>query len=393
MTNQKSGFRWVVLLLLFLNIFFCMVTINVIPPVFSEIVKEIPLNKAQMGMVMGFVTLASLIFAPLGGGLGDKIGSRWVVTGAAVIVTAAGALRYYANSAGVLMLCMFFLGAGFAMMLAVMPKSLSMWFPPQDLAKANGICFSALGLGSAVGMGITPGILVPAFNGWRGTTVALACVCLAVGILWSLIYRDRQVPGQQPDHDVDILNNFKRILKIKDIWLISLYYGFIMIALMSVIALLPISLAEKGLPKAAEYASIMLGVSVIFNVVGGILSDKTGKRKPYLIVCALILAVCIPFFILFTGVPLILALVVAGIVLGPTAPIVMTVPVEVKEVGTALAGSALGFILMIGNTGSFVGPVISGILMDVTGAAWTGFVFMAAVVACAALVVIPLGKD
>jgi cyanate permease len=393
MENQKTMYSWVVLILLFLNIFFCLMAVNCMPPLFSEIVKEIPLTKAQMGAVFGAVTLASLFFAPLGGGLSDKIGCRWVLGGGALMVAAGGGLRFFVGGAIELILCMFFIGAGFAVFLAIMPKALSTWFPPQELAKVNGICFSSIGFGGAIAMATAAGFLAPAFNGWRGTTVVLASISLAMGILWVLFYRDRQTVADDQSKKGNILANFKTVLRIKDIWLLALYYGFMMTALMAIIALLPITLEEKGVARSGQLVSILMGTSVIFNIVGGAVSDKVGKRKPFLIVCAIVFGICIPAYLVFTGVPLVLILIFAGAALGPTAPIVMTIPVEIEQIGSSLAGTALGFILMIGNTGSFFGPIIAGTLMDVSGSAWTGFIFMSAVAILAALIVVPLTRE
>ena len=68
------------------------------PPLFSEIKQEIDLTMAQLGMVIGVIPLASLIFAPLGGGLSDKLGARWVFGAGAILVAVAGGLRYFAGS-------------------------------------------------------------------------------------------------------------------------------------------------------------------------------------------------------------------------------------------------------------------------------------------------------
>ena len=40
-----------------------------------------------------------------------------------------------------------------------LPKALAMWFPPKELAMANGICMVSMPLGVTVGMGTAAGIL------------------------------------------------------------------------------------------------------------------------------------------------------------------------------------------------------------------------------------------
>jgi predicted MFS family arabinose efflux permease len=162
-----------------------------------------------------------------------------------------------------------------------------------------------------------------------------------------------------------------------------------MAGLMLVITLLPISLTERGIERCGELVSIMMGMVVVFNIVGGILSDKAGKRKPFLIVSALVIGVCIMVFIKATGLPLIIALVLAGAAIGTIAPIMMAIPVEIEEVGPALTATAVGLIFMVGNTGGSVGPILGGKLIDSYGYA-TGFLTMAAALIIAALCIFPM---
>ena len=134
MEKQQSGFRWLVLGLLFLNIFFAVVCMQCIPALFTEIVEQIPLTKVQMGTVMGVLTFASLFFAPIGGAVSDKIGSRWALGASVLTIALAGALRAYVGSANGLILCMFFIGAGMAVLGPNMPRALGMWFSRKELS-------------------------------------------------------------------------------------------------------------------------------------------------------------------------------------------------------------------------------------------------------------------
>lgn len=390
MENKKSSFRWVVLSLLFFVLFFSVLSMNCIPPLFSEIQQQIPLTKAQMGTVMGMLALASLFFAPIGGALTDKIGCRWSLGGAALLIAGAGACRTFVGSVGELFVCMFFLGAGMAVCGPSIPKALGTWFPPQELAKANGICFSSMGIGGAIAMATAASFMSPAFGGWRGTVVVLGGLCLAMGILWMILYRDKTEGYVQGSKEQNVIGNFKKVLKVKDIWIISIYYGLNMVGLVSIITLLPLTLEENGVTRSGEMVSIMMGTTVVFNILGGVISDKVGKRKPFLILCAVIMGLCIPTFVVFKGAPLVITLIVAGAALGTIAPVMMAIPVELKQIGTALTGTAVGVIFMIGNTGGFFGPVVSGKLMDMTKSPLTGFLFMGVALIISAFVVIPL---
>ena len=390
MEEQTYSFRWVVLALMFLSLFAATIAMQCMPPLFSEITEQIPLTKAQMGTIMGVITLASLFFAPIGGALSDQLGARWAFGIAAIIVALAGGFRYVAGSVNDLIVCMFLIGVGMAMYAPNLPKALGNWFPKKDLAMANGISISGMGIGGAIAMVTAKSVLSPSFGGWRGTMVFLGGLVLLVAILWMVVYRDRPVEGAAQRKKLNVFQNFKDVLKVKDIWLIAIYYGLNMISLLAVVTLLPITLEERGVENAGGMVGIMMGATVVFNVLGGMLSDRVGKRKPFLIICAVVFGLCVLGFANFTGTALIVVLIIAGAAMGTIAPVLMSVPVEMERIGTALVGSAIGFIFMLGNTGGFVGPVVAGRLMDMSDSSLPGFIFIAAALILSAVFIVPL---
>ena len=376
MEENSKIYPWLVLILLFFNILLAFISLYCLPPLFREIMQEIPLTKTQMGIIMGVATIAPIIITPLGGALSDKVGCRWVLGLAAVISSIAGGLRYFSNGALALTIFMFFLGTGAGLFIVLMPKILGTWFPPKRLATVNGICFASVTIGSAIAMGASVRIMSPAFNGWRGTTMALGILSLIAGILWMVFYKDPKTEEEDRVGRPTMAGNFKTVLKVRDVWLFAIFYGLVMSALMANMALLPISLQEKGMSNAGELISIMLVTSLFSKIAGGMVSDKVGKRKIFIVVGTIILSLCTPSFIVFTGSTLVILLFFAGLFSGPVAPAMLTAAVEIKEVGTALAGTAMGFIIMVGTIGGTIGPLVAGMLMDAAGAAWPGFVYM-----------------
>jgi MFS family permease len=387
MSNQRKVYPWIVLAMLFLVTCFGIIAANSMPPLFSEIVKEIPLTKAQMGAVMGVFPVAALFFSIIGGGLSDKIGSRWVIGAAALIVTLAGASRYFATTAAALIACMFFLGAGQAAFMSLGPKVMGAWFPRNRLATVMAIAYTSVTVGTAVALGLSARVLSPAFHGWRNTTLVTAAFCLAGAVAWLLIYRDRQAETGMAGGGTNILRNFKTILKIRDIWLYTMFYALQLAVIMSLLTLLPVTFPERGV--ARELLTISFIVSPLFKIVGAMVSDKLGRRKVFMVLCVIIPSLFIPGFISLTGIPLIMTLIMIGISMGVPPTMMQTAVVEMEQVGTKLAGTALGVITGLGTIGGLLGPVIAGKLMDVSGTTWPGFVFVTVLGVLAGLVVIP----
>ena len=396
MTNGEkvSSFRWVVLALLFLNIFLAFLAGYSMPPLFKEISEQIPLTKAQMGMIMGMLTIPALVASPIGGGISDKVGSRWAFGVSILIVAAGGIARAFVNDPYGLTACMFIMGTGLAVTGPNLPKALGMWFPPKEYAMANGICMISMPLALTLAMGTAAGVLSPLFGGWRNVIIFIGILTGILGILWMIVYRERVVEtAAQKKAKPSIIQNFKTVMNIKDFWWAAFVYAASMLGIMSLFTLLPNSLAERGLSaaKAGALVAIMTGTNAVFKVVGGTLSDRTGKRKIFLFLSNFILGLATILGLSYmTGTPLIIALVIAGGAMGSIAPIFMVFLVEIKGIGPALAGTSVGLIFMLGNVFGFVGPVVSGKLMDVTGAQWPAFVFMGVAFLIAAFGILPV---
>ena len=94
--------------------------------------------------------------------------------------------------------------------------------------------------------------------------------------------------------------------------------------------------------------------------------------------------------LIFSGPLLVICLIIAGAAAGPFVPVSTAMPVEIPKIGPVLAGTALGILFMIGNSGGFLGPIITGWLMDTTGSAWSGFTFVALLLLIAPLFLIKL---
>jgi MFS family permease len=241
-----------------------------------------------------------------------------------------------------------------------------------------------------VAMGTAAGHLSPAFGGWRGAMVGLGVCSLAMVLLWVLFYKEGGDDSAAMDQQQNLADNFKKVFKNREIIFMAAFWGFFMMAMMGLLTLLPVVLEERGIPRSGQLVSIMMGASVIFNIVGGMLSDKVGKRKPFLIYPALFAAICVPFFVVFSGGLLVIVLIIVGACIGTFAPIIFTIPVEMDQIGTELSGTAAGVILMLGNTGGFIGPALAGKLMDMTGTMWPGFIFIAAALFIAGICIFPV---
>ena len=173
--------------------------------------------------------------------------------------------------------------------------------------------------------------------------------------------------------------------------MLSLFYFCCVAALFSVLGLLPKVLSDRGIAQPGLYASVLTAAMVVFNILGGLLSDRFGRGK-ILTVSVLVFGAVVPGILLASGLPLIACLFVAGAAAGPIIPVTTAIPVEMPSIGPASAGTALGILFMIGNLGGFFGPMFVGWTIETLGSPWAGFSIVIVLLFVAPLFLRSMGK-
>ena len=157
----------------------------------------------------------------------------------------------------------------------------------------------------------------------------------------------------------------------------------------SILSLLPVSFHERGIVRSGEFVALLFISSPAFKILGSMLSDALGKRKVFVLIGMFAGAAAIPGFVGLTGAPLVGALLILGYTIGVPGTMIHTAVIEHSEIGPGLAGSAVGFMMMLGNVGGLLGPIAAGRLMDVSGSTLPSFLFMSALCVASALIILP----
>lgn len=380
---QQKRYAWLTLVLIFAVFGSGIFSLDVMPPLFLEISSDFTMTNTEMGATISAFHLASPIFTPIGGLLVDRYGPRRVLTFALILLSIASFGRSMADSALQLSVVMFFMGVGFASFGPNVPKVLGAVFPQEQLARVNGLVFSGVGLANALALGMASTVLLPTLGSWQAVMQFTAAITLLLAVLWFSHMRKFNTFGNFAQNlsvvesvesgGQTVKEIVKHIIKVKDLWGVAIFFAMPAFGYWGLLSQLPPVLGQRGIEEPGLMVATMTGTSVFANILGGYISDKLGRRKIVLMVCAIGLGVTLPLAILVEGPAIYVVMVLSGLFFGPIVPIALTIPVELPEIGTKYAGSALGFVFMIGNLGSILGPLCLGYLLDVTGSPATSF--------------------
>ncbi|MBI3355373.1 MAG: MFS transporter [Nitrospirae bacterium] len=195
--------RWLILGLLFaISVVTYIDRVN-ISVTARQMMPALGLTDQQMGLVFSAFIIGYALFQIPGGWLGDRWGTRIVLTiallwwscfTALTAMAATSSLAGPLGIVGVLALVRFLLGIGEAVALPNFNRAVTDWLPAHERGLGIGVAIGGIGLGSAVTPPMTAWIMVN--YGWQTAFYLSAALGIGLAAVWWLLARDR--PADHP---------------------------------------------------------------------------------------------------------------------------------------------------------------------------------------------------
>jgi MFS family permease len=344
---------------------------------------ELGLSHTQYTLIFTAPLMMGIWCAVTAGAAADRFGIRRVVGIAVFLGGAAGLARAFAPNFGVMFAVMCLLGLAVYGATPNLPKLVGIWFPPRQAGLAAGFYTTAIGLGLTLGL-----LTGPLFPDWRAAFTYIGIATLVVAFLW--VFLARSAPKGVEIKMPPMIAGIKRSLRSRNILLTCAVYFLFMGTVISFSGNFPEALEfihNLSPATAGALASLLTGAGIIGNLATPNLSDRIGLRKPFIYGAIIAISVC-PFFAwqLAPSAATWVLIFLGGIGVGSLPPIVLTLPLELPEIGREHVGGATGLILSVGSLGGFTVPlfVISPIMAAGTSEAYsTGFLVIMLLIAAA----------
>jgi len=284
--------------------------LRVIPAVMvSELMQTFAVSASGLGLLTAFYLYA---YAPMQlpvGMLMDRFGARRLLTFAAFICAAGSIMFGVSHSLNIASFGRLLMGAGSAFAFVGVVYVCSHWFEAKRLALLVGLANSLGMLGAASGQG--PLSYVVDHIGWRQMWIYLGIfgLLLAVIIYFAIKKEPKSAPAGQVAHESTngILRKLKIVSSNPQSWInsvIALLFYATTVAFAGLWAV-PFLMRVYGLPKeVAGFASSMIFIGwIVGGPLIGHFSDHIGKRKPMLLMFALICLGAMVGILLFNSMP------------------------------------------------------------------------------------------
>jgi MFS transporter, AAHS family, 3-hydroxyphenylpropionic acid transporter len=365
--NKIVGYSWVVFaVVLCAQSTSLGLAMTCIPPFFTTIAREMNLTSTQVGAAWGMIGLGALLFSVLGGLISDRFGVRWTGSVGLLLLAAGGAMRGLARDYQEFTVAMFLFGAAMGLTRPNLPRALSQWFPRNRLGTVNGLSAAGSSLGAAIAMGLSVSTISPAVGGWRNIATILGGLTFLLAIAWIVLVKERLGARSAPKLTT-VIQGFGLVLRSKTVWMLSIAAFLLFGHSYSWSSHIP-GFFEVKYGMTSAVAGKIVSITLFSGVFAGILlptlSDRIGSRKPAILLACIAGGLCNLLQGSFLGPTLMVILLIMPFGVGTIAPLLLTIPFELKELTPSVAGAAIGMIMTFQNLGIFVYPTISGKLID-----------------------------
>ncbi len=360
--NNGSRYGWCIINLGGLtNLFAVGIPLMCMPVLFNEISNELDLSLVQLGAAWGMGGLGNMLMSPIGGVLGDRFGTKRMLTVSCILIGIAGASRGLSNSFPGLALTMFLFGLLQNTAVLNIHKTSGIWFSGKKVVVANGIISTGIAMGMLVGAMISDTFMSPLLGGWRNVLFFYGTISIFMGILWSLTRREPvQYDEKQSTSSSRFRHNLSHVVRQKNVWLFGSAHFCYVGCLMGFMGYLPLYLRGIGWsPVSADGALAALnGAGMVAAIPFAILSARLGLRKRIIMPALLIALTSVVLLPLFHGFMVWPLVILFGFVRDGYFAVLMTMVIESRGIGPAHTGTAMGITFASGNLGAFIASPI-----------------------------------
>ena len=372
----------------------------------TTIAKELGLDAAQMGVLLGAFSLSYAFSQLPTGGLVDKIGPRKLLGIGLAVWSVAQGFAGFVTGYTQFFYARIVLGIGEAPQFPTGARVVSNWFNVRDRGLPTGIFNSASTLGPAIAPGLLTWLMLT--WGWRAMFVAMGVLGVIAAIVWYALYRD---PGEtdisaedhaaisegEPPRTAGVsFAQWLRLFRFRTTWGMILGFFGTVYLIWLYLTWLPgyLEIARHmSLKSTGFYATLPYVFGFVGSIVGGAISDKLAARGHTPMMSRKIPIICGLFGMALFTIPaaftdswqLALTFICLAVFCGNVSSACSWALVTAAAPPTYVAsiGSIQNFGGYLGGT---LAPIVTGIIVKQTGSFVPALVLGAAVAATSALI-------
>jgi cyanate permease len=361
-------YRWLMLAVVWLVYAAFGLSMRSMPPVVTPMLRDLNMSYGEMGFILGTWQLVYIPVAVFAGAAIDRFGIRRSLFIGALIMAVSVGLRYLASGFANLLPMVALFGIGAPLISIGAPKTVSEWFRGNNRAIAVGIYTTAPWIGGLFAIAATNSLVMPAAGySWRLTFFWYSLAVLAFAFIWAFFARDIKKADSQAGPGLQ--STFMKLMKVHNVRIIVLA-GLVSLFIEHGFShWLPKILENSGMsPETAGFVAsvpLLAAIPAVLVLPRLVSRDFRGRFLAILsVLCGIALMVSVTARSAGLVIP---ALVLYGLVTPVMLPFLMLLMMDDPDVSPENMGLAGGIFFSVAEIGGFTGPLLMGVMVDVSG--------------------------
>jgi len=376
-----------------------------------QMLQDLQFSEAVYGLGAGIFFIGYFLFEVPSNLLLEKIGARKTLARITILWGLASMAMIFVKTPGQFYALRFLLGIFEAGFFPGVVLYLTYWFPADRRARINGLFMTSFAIAGVIG-GPLAGFIMSAMDGvdglanwqWLFVIEGIPSVLAGVAVLmflpekpvnakWltateqTLVTREVEAEARDPAKHSSLRDAFAN----SRVWICAAIYFCVVSGNATIAFWSPSIIKElgvKGNLQIGLISAIPFVAGTIAMVLNGIHSDRSGERRMHCAMATLLAAVGLTLtgMWLHSATLALVALTIASVGILAAFPVFWSLP-SAFLAGTAAAGG-IALINSIGNLAGFVAPYMIGWFKTNTGRLSSGLYFVAALEACATVLVL-----
>lgn len=369
--GKKHSYKWIILVISYLLMLVFAISLQALPPIFSNIIKDIPFSNSQAGLLMSAYSILGIFIPFIVAIFQNKFHIKKMLIFALIAVIMGLVGFSLSSSYSLLLICRLLSGSGTAILVVLSPLLITMFFDKKNIGIAMGLFNTAVPLGTVVSANLFG--YLGLFIDWKAIIIGIAVFTV---VILAIVFFFLVLPkGKRNDESTSFELQFNMG---SGLWFIGVIWMITNGQLLAYTTFGPQFFLLSGMSTQTSglLTSMIMLVPIFLTPIVGIIIDKTNQKKPFLLIGSIIVG--ISFFSIVTS---ILSLTFWSIALGVGLSLVPVcifslVPEVVKPEQTSMG---LAVITAFSNIGITIGPLGLGSILDITSGNFVmGFIALSA---------------
>ena len=296
-TLHSSTKAWVVVLVASLFFFYEFIQMNMFNTISDTLIDVFSLTGLQLGILSSTYFISNVVFLFVAGILLDRCATRNIILLALAICVFGTATFSFSTSFEGAALSRFLTGIGSAFCFLSVIRLATRWFPPRHMALVTGVVITVAMIGGMVSQ--TPLTLLVNSVGWRHALLLDAAFGGVIFLLIAMIVQDYPKDHAKVHelelkviHEIGYWKSLRMaFLRIQN-WLGGIYTSCMNLPINVLGGLWGVLYVTKTYGISKVYASSITMMLFLGAIIGcplaGWISDSMGRRKPVMIIGALV---------------------------------------------------------------------------------------------------------